>query len=72
MKNLLRKLKFIQFEGKSASEGSWRNRGKSLMSSLETGALEDKVELAGRSGIQACPAHGVRLQREVVEKSVES
>lgn len=31
------------------------------MSSLETGALEDRVELAGRSGIQACPAHGVRL-----------
>ena len=42
------------------------------MRSLGAGALGHMEDLAGRSGIQACPAHGVRLQRELVEKLVES
>ena len=42
------------------------------MRSLEAGALAHTEELAGRSGIQSCPARGVRLQTELVEKLVES
>lgn len=42
------------------------------MRSLEAGVLGNTEELAGRFGIQACPARGVRLQRELVEKLVKS
>ena len=42
------------------------------MRSLEAGALAHTEELAGRSGIQSCPARGVRLQMELPSRLAAS